>query len=521
MADLPVKKNAAFTLTFPIFDGDGDLVSGITFFDSEISKDGAAFEDCTNEVSEISDGIYTLVLTAAEMNADIVAIRNRILGGPDVTTGLLFVADSEDGADVDDNLTDNNTGTWWESSTGAFPHYVTIDLGASVTNQVEYVRVFLGASPGSGTDASVDEWSFWGSNEASPTAGTDDDWTQIGVDQNFANSFDEWQEFDFAGADNVAEYRWYKLKFHDSHHVTDTQVKMAEITLEDATAGKDNVSVLYTAGAQMTDLETDISTVDGVVDDVKELLDPQTDLTTGKTASAETESNGNTAAKAIDGNTGSYWESDGSLPHWWEIDLGTNTVVNHIRFTPYDILGHCPRTVEIYGSIDGGNFFLLAIISIPDLGFAVYNGLVWRHVTFNNKKAYRYYKLNITALHDGATDVVLAEVEMYNVAISASGVRDEVLNVVNTLGTPTGSDVVTDIASILTRLGTPADTDIATDIANLGSGNSLKVLINKRVITGTQMIIYDDDGTTPLYTFNLLDASGNPTSRNVKQLVPV
>ncbi|TVM02600.1 MAG: hypothetical protein CV087_09370 [Candidatus Brocadia sp. WS118] len=70
------KKNEAFRVTFPIFDDDGDLVSGAAGLDSEISKDGGTFTDCTNEATEIatSSGMYFLDLTATEMNADTVTI---------------------------------------------------------------------------------------------------------------------------------------------------------------------------------------------------------------------------------------------------------------------------------------------------------------------------------------------------------------------------------------------------------------------------------------------------------------
>src|SRR3972149_2017296 len=75
MADWPPKKNATFTVTFPIYDNDGDLVTAAAALDSEVSKDGGTFTDCTNEAAEIatSSGLYTLSLTATEMNADIVA----------------------------------------------------------------------------------------------------------------------------------------------------------------------------------------------------------------------------------------------------------------------------------------------------------------------------------------------------------------------------------------------------------------------------------------------------------------
>jgi len=74
----PVKKNAEFLLIFPIYDNDGDLVTGAADLDSEISKDGGGFIDCTNEAIEIgTSGIYKLTLTADEMNADVVVIITK------------------------------------------------------------------------------------------------------------------------------------------------------------------------------------------------------------------------------------------------------------------------------------------------------------------------------------------------------------------------------------------------------------------------------------------------------------
>jgi hypothetical protein len=72
---IPVKAQA-FRLTFPIFDADGDLVSGAAALDSEISKDGGTFTNCENEAIEIatSSGVYYLDLKAVEMDADTVAV---------------------------------------------------------------------------------------------------------------------------------------------------------------------------------------------------------------------------------------------------------------------------------------------------------------------------------------------------------------------------------------------------------------------------------------------------------------
>lgn len=70
------QKNVAQRITFEIYNvTNGALISGATALDSEVSKDGAAFNDCTAEATEIgSSGVYTLDLTATEMNADTVAV---------------------------------------------------------------------------------------------------------------------------------------------------------------------------------------------------------------------------------------------------------------------------------------------------------------------------------------------------------------------------------------------------------------------------------------------------------------
>ena len=44
------QKNVAYRVTFPILDADGDLVTGATGLDSEVSKDGGTFADWVVEV---------------------------------------------------------------------------------------------------------------------------------------------------------------------------------------------------------------------------------------------------------------------------------------------------------------------------------------------------------------------------------------------------------------------------------------------------------------------------------------
>lgn len=99
------QKNVAYRVTFPIFDADGDLVTGATGLDSEISKDAGTFADCTNEATEIAtaSGMYYLDLTSTEMNADTVAICVKTSSSGAKTTPIVMYP--EEAGDVRVNVT--------------------------------------------------------------------------------------------------------------------------------------------------------------------------------------------------------------------------------------------------------------------------------------------------------------------------------------------------------------------------------------------------------------------------------
>jgi len=54
-----------------------------------ISKDGGAFAACTNAVSEISNGVYKINLTQAEMNADTITIMFTAVGADQTTITII------------------------------------------------------------------------------------------------------------------------------------------------------------------------------------------------------------------------------------------------------------------------------------------------------------------------------------------------------------------------------------------------------------------------------------------------
>jgi hypothetical protein len=99
------QKNVAYRVTFPILDADGDLVTGATALDSEVSKDGGTFADCTNEATEIAtaSGVYFLDLTSTEMNADTVAVIGKTTSvGAKTTTIVMY---PEEAGDIRVNVT--------------------------------------------------------------------------------------------------------------------------------------------------------------------------------------------------------------------------------------------------------------------------------------------------------------------------------------------------------------------------------------------------------------------------------
>lgn len=73
------QKNTAYRQYFAIRKNDGTLITSWTAADTELSKDGGAFADATNEATEIgTSGVGYIDLTAGEMNYDSVVIKTTV-----------------------------------------------------------------------------------------------------------------------------------------------------------------------------------------------------------------------------------------------------------------------------------------------------------------------------------------------------------------------------------------------------------------------------------------------------------
>jgi hypothetical protein len=138
------RKNVAYRVTFPIFDADGDLVPGAAGLDSEVSKDGGTFADCTNEATEIAtnSGIYFLDLTSTEMNADTVAIIVKTSTSGAKTTPIILYPEEAGDVRVDvvqisgdttaaDNAESFFDGTGYAGTNNVIPTVSTVNALAS------------------------------------------------------------------------------------------------------------------------------------------------------------------------------------------------------------------------------------------------------------------------------------------------------------------------------------------------------------------------------------------------------
>jgi hypothetical protein len=102
-------------------------------------------------------------------------------------------------------------------------------------------------------------------------------------------------------------------------------------------------------------------------------------------------------ANAVDGNTGSYWEStDNAFPQWFQVDLGSSVSIGRIvmDLPPSTAWGTRTQTILVQGSTDGTNYTTLA----PSQGYTFDPSTGnTAGITFNSTSTVRYVKLTFTA----------------------------------------------------------------------------------------------------------------------------
>lgn len=220
-----------------------------------------------------------------------------------------------------------------------------------------------------------------------------------------------------------------------------------------------------------------------------------------------------------------------------------------------DTLGICDLTVDIPGCIvapirlnviamNKADSVRAGLTALPNTspgagaGIATFNNVdaVGTAVTTVNTKlgtpAGASVSADIASISSklGAPAGASVSADIASVSSSVSAVSSSVATVNTKLGTPAGASVSADIASVNSKLGTPVGASISADISTLLASNaSLLVVVNhlqkaafnRWKIEGTQLTIFDDDGTSPLQVFDLKDDLGNASNSKIFERVPV
>lgn len=129
----PVKASAFRLPMGPFFDTSGNIITGWTSADSEISKDAGSYADCTNEATEIgSSGTGYLDLTSTETNTDSFWIKTTISNSNSVPFVAYFVTQRA-GAYLISNALQIGGQTASASGTVTFPS----SIGTSTLTQTQ------------------------------------------------------------------------------------------------------------------------------------------------------------------------------------------------------------------------------------------------------------------------------------------------------------------------------------------------------------------------------------------------
>jgi len=119
------------------------------------------------------------------------------------------------------------------------------------------------------------------------------------------------------------------------------------------------------------------------------------------------------------------------------------------------------------------------------------------------------------------TDVTAVQTDVTSIQTDVTAVQTDVTSIQTDV-----TAVQTDVTAVQTDV-TAVQTDV-TAVQSSVVGLQTDITFLRQVESGrweitsdNQMIIYDSDGTTPLLTFSLLDADGEPTTQNPFERVPV
>ncbi|WP_078959980.1 discoidin domain-containing protein [Streptomyces sp. NRRL B-24085] len=279
-------------------------------------------------------------------------------GGPNIALGDTASASSANSGYAAATITDGNQSTYWESAGSSLPQWVQTDLGSS--ERVDEVVLKLPAT--------------WESrSQTLSVQGSADGTGFTTLKSSAAYSFSP------ASANTVT------IAFPA------TQTRYIRIAISANTGWQ---------AAQLSELE------------VHAAGDSSTNLASGKTLKASSQTDVYAAPNANDGNRASYWESaNNAFPQWLEADLAASVAVNRVVLKLPANWGARSQTLKLQSSTNGTAYTDLTASQSYAFNAANDNTAT---ITFDSTTA-RYVRVLVTA-NTGQPAAQISELEIYGPA---------------------------------------------------------------------------------------------------------
>ncbi|MDM7830038.1 CARDB domain-containing protein [Cellulomonas edaphi] len=361
------------------------------------------------------------------------------------------------------NVTDGNQGTYWESSSNAFPQWVQVDLGAAATV----------------TDLALKLPSGWGArNQTIAVQGSADgsSFTTLKAQASYA----------FAPSANTV-----------SVDVTDSSVRY--------------VRVQFTANsgwpaAQLSELEV-LGTAP-----MNPPVDPPSgsNLAQGRPASASSSTQTYVAANAVDGSATTYWEgADGQYPSTLAVNLAATSALTGVvvRLNPDSAWGSRTQTFEVQSRTGTG-----AWSTIKASAAYTFSPASGNQVTIPVTGSATDVRLQFTA-NTGAGNGQVAELQVWGTTSTQPARPDLVVSsVAATPGSPTPSDDVT-LSAVVRNSGDGAST--ATTLAFTVGGQTVGTVNVGVLAAGAQTTVTASIGARAAGTY-AIGATADPANTVVE-----
>ncbi len=204
------------------------------------------------------------------------------------------------------------------------------------------------------------------------------------------------------------------------------------------------------------------------------------DTATGGTATASLETK--PAADAFDDNAATFWQKNGGATGWIKYDFGEG---NSVALDGYSFFrninpGYSVKNFTLEGSNDNINWTVLDTQTnyYPVLG-------VTRYFWFARSSAYRYYRINITAVNN--VNTLIYEMELLQMLLSIA--RETTIIKEGSSSAKIVAPQTTSLNKALTRTVTPT--------INLTDQDNLKIWVRaSRTGTNFKLGLHDSGGTT-------------------------